>query len=175
MFEVNDTVLYGTDGVCVITEISRQKFGRTVRDYYVLRPVYQDGAVIYVPTDSEKLLGKMRRILSAEEICQLIRAMPQEERLWVDDEGERKRLYTEVLHSGDRRALVRMVKALYEHRQALQQIGRKFHTCDERFLRDAEQILYHEFAHVLHIEPDQVQPFILRQIELAQREKEGAT
>lgn len=175
MFQVNDTILYGTDGVCVITEIAKRKFGKTTREYYVLKPVYKDDAVIYVPTDSEKLLGKMRRILSAEEIYRLIRSMPEEGLLWVDDENERKRVYTDVIHSGDRRAMVRMVKALYLHQQSLRKAGRKFHTCDERFMKDAEQILYHEFAHVLHMEPDQVRPFILQQIELAQKEKSGVS
>ena len=39
---------------------------------------------------------------------------------------------------------------------------------DERFLKDAERLLYDEFALVLRIKPDQVLPFILKQINSAQ-------
>ncbi len=39
------------------------------------------------------------------------------------------------------------------------------HIADERFLNEAEKLLYEEFAHVLQIERNQVLPFILKQIQ----------
>ena len=50
-------------------------------------------------------------------------------------------------------------------------MGRKVHVCDERFLKEAEKILYDEFAHVLDIEPEQVLPYIFDQIESAEAEE----
>ena len=40
------------------------------------------------------------------------------------------------------------------------------HVADERFFKTAEKILYDEFALVLEIEPQQVLPFVLQQIEI---------
>ena len=68
MFEVGQTVLYGTEGVCRITEIQEMKVGKKKSEYYVLKPVYRDGATIYVPMDNATLLNRMRQVLSAEEI-----------------------------------------------------------------------------------------------------------
>ena len=37
----------------------------------------------------------------------------------------------------------------------------------ERFLKEAERLLYGEFAHVLHLEPSQVPPYILKELRAA--------
>ena len=67
-------------------------------EYYVLKPIYNDTSTIYVPVHNEKLTGKMRRILSAEEIYRLIRSMPDVDSEWVENEAERKETYKEILH-----------------------------------------------------------------------------
>ena len=53
-----------------------------------------------------------------------------------------------------------MIKALYIHKQQQKQRGRKLHLADEKFLRDAEKMLYDEFAYVLEISPNEVLNFI---------------
>ncbi len=174
MFEMNDTILYGTDGVCLIADITKQKLGDRMMEYYVLKPVYQDKALIYVPTENATLQAKMRRILSAEEIHRLIESMPEEDALWIDNEEQRKAQYRAIIQSGDRQSLIRLIKALYQHQQQQKEAGRKFHVCDERFMKEAEKILYDEFAHVLQLEPDQVLPFILKKIRVKEREAKGS-
>lgn len=165
MFEQSDTILYGTEGICVIEEITRRTFGGKTQEYYVLRPLYGGQSTIYVPTANEKLRGRMRRLLSAEEVRRIIHAMPEEEPLWIENEPERKQAYARILHDGDRQAMIRIIKALHLRQIQLKAAGRKVHACDERFLRDAEKILYMEFAHVLHMEPGQIPAFIRSQIE----------
>lgn len=171
MFQINDTILYGADGVCVIAEIAKRTFGGKTQEYYVLKPVYSDQATIFVPTQNEKLLAKMRRILSEDEIYDMIQGMPEDELLWIENENERKQAYGEIIRTGDRKAMVRLIKTLYLRQQDLKRNGKKFHACDERFMKDAEKILYHEFAHVLHMEPNQVQPFILSRIQAQEQEQ----
>lgn len=164
MFQVHDTVLYGTDGVCEIVEIAARTFGRKTQEYFVLQPLYGNQATIFVPTQNEKLCAKMRRILSADEIYAIIRTMADEEPLWIENEAARKEAYLQILRGGDRRAMARLIKTLYLHRQEVKNTGRKFHASDERMMKEAEKLLYGEFAHVLHLEPAQVQPFIQQKI-----------
>ncbi|MBQ8276411.1 MAG: CarD family transcriptional regulator [Clostridia bacterium] len=165
-FRVDDTVLYGTEGVCRIAEISEQNFMGEPKLYYVLKPVYAGRSTVFVPLDNEALTAKMRRVLSPEEIYTLIRTMPSEEALSIDDDHARRDHCRAVLNGGDRAAMVGMIKALYLRKQRQETAGRKFHVADEHFLHDAEKILYDEFAHVLQIKRDQVLPFILEQIEI---------
>ena len=117
MFQVNDTILYGADGVCVIREIAKRTFSGRTQEYYVLEPIYGNQSTIYVPTHSEKLLAKMRRVLSAEEIYEMIRGMPGDELLWIEDENERKHAYGEIIRSGNRKAMIRLIKTLYLRQQ----------------------------------------------------------
>ena len=138
--------------------------------YYVLKPVYNSNSTVYVPVDNETLTAKMRRVLSAAEIYEIIRAIPSESSMWIEDENERKEKYREILQRGDRMELVRIIKALYHHQQAQRAKGKHLHTADEHFFKEAEKMLYDEFALVLQIRPDQVVPFILQQVELAEKQ-----
>lgn len=106
--------------------------------------------------------------MSKEEIYDLIRSIPDEQTIWIENESERKETYKSIISSGDRHKIVQIVKTLYIHQNDQKSKGRKLHLCDERFLKDAEKILYDEFALVLGLERSQVLPFIMQQVELAQ-------
>lgn len=169
MYEINDIILYGIQGVCKIVDITEKEIDGKCREYYVLKPVYESNSTIFIPVHSEKLTAKMRRILSNEEIYALIKAIPDESTVWIDNEALRREKYSEILTSGDRAALVRMIKTLYLHRQVQREKGRKLYISDERFMNDAEKMLYDEFAYVLHIKREQVLPFILEQIKVNEK------
>lgn len=166
MYKANDTVLYATQGVCKISEISERNLSGSRMEYYVLKPVYDEKSTIFVPVDSKVLTAKMRRVLSAGEIHALIQAMPEENTIWVENEAERREVYKGILSRGERLDLIRLIKTLHEHQQSLKEKGRKMHVTDERFMKDAEKMLHEEFAHVLDMELEEVTPFILRQIEV---------
>lgn len=89
--------------------------------------------------------------------------------LWIDNDNARRERYREILQSGDRAQLVGLIKALYCRQQEQQAKGRKLHAADERYLHEAEKILYEEFAHVLRIKRDEVLPFIMEQIQVKER------
>ena len=173
-YKTGDTVLYSTHGICQIQEQVRRMFGGESREYYVLKPVYAPDSTIFVPVENAALVAKMRRILSAAEIRALIQAMPEENVARLEEETQRKERFRQILGSGDRAAMVRMIKAIYEHQKAQQKKGRRLHLSDERYMKEAEKILYEEFAYVLHISPEQVLPFILEKIQVEEKTEEGA-
>ena len=163
MYRVDDLVLYSAQGVCKITDITTKKINGEVNEYYILKPVYNENAVISVPVHNEKAMAKMRKALSSDEIYRLIRTMPDKALIWIDNDNLRKEKYRNILKGSDRTELISLIKTLYLH----QQKGRKLHNADEQIFAEAEKILYEEFAYVLHIDRDQVLPFILKQIEAA--------
>lgn len=167
MFQVGQTVLYGTEGVCTIEERKIMKVGRAKSPYYVLRPVFRPGSTIFVPEDNAILLSRMRPVLSQDEILQILRQVTQEELVWIEDANERKTEYQKILVSGERLWLLRMVRTLYLRRQALQKAGKHLRTGDEQLLRDAEKLVNDEFALVLEISQHDVPEYIRSQIELS--------
>ena len=109
MFEVGSTVLYGSDGVCTIQNITHKEVGGVSGEYYVLEPVYQKKSTVFVPLDNERLIGRMRNILSADELLDLIKTIPEEPLVWIEDEGERKQTYKEIISRGDCTELMQLV------------------------------------------------------------------
>jgi len=56
-----------------------------------------------------------------------------------------------LISSCDRQRLSQMISSLYRYRKTQTAAGKKFHMCDENFLRDAEKILAGEIAWTLEI------------------------
>ena len=63
MFQVNDTIMYGTQGVCKIVDITEKDFMGTKKEYYVLKPMNDAAATVFAPVNNEKIERKMRKIL----------------------------------------------------------------------------------------------------------------
>jgi CarD family transcriptional regulator len=147
MYEIGEKVLYGIHGVCRISDTEERLVDRVKRQYLVLEPVDQTGAKFYVPTHNAAALAKLR----PEDV---------KKDAWIEDENARKQAYRGLIHSGDRTALIRMVGSLHRHKEAQALAGRKFHLCDENFLRDAEKILSAEFSLVLDLAPGQVSSYV---------------
>ena len=160
MFQVGEVILFGSEGVFRVDDITPKKIGKTVSDYYVLRSVYRSSNVLYIPVGKGGLEEKMYPVLSRAEIEDLIRQLPMSTCRWIDNENERKLRYREILGCGDRLAVAGLIRTLYEHRINQEKTGKKMHLSDERFLKDAERLLYDEIALVMDIEPKQVSTYI---------------
>lgn len=165
MFKVNDVIIYGTQGVCEIVDIERKSIGGTEKEYFVLRPMKDPGATIYAPKDNELVRRKMRRLLTVSQINSLIDSMPNEKTAWIDHVNERRECYKNLLASGDHAALIQMIKTIYTHRKEREAAGKRLHTMDENYLKDAERILYNEFQYVLQLSgKDALMNYILDRI-----------
>ena len=166
MFKINDMIIYGTQGVCKIEDIEEKTFSGVHKTYFVLKPINEKGSTVYAPTDNEFVLKKMRRLLTKDEIHKLIDSMPEENTVWIENESERKALYKEVLAGGEHLELIRMIKAIYAHKNEREAEGKRLHMSDERFFKEAEQILYNEFQYVLHLScKEDLMKYIFERIE----------
>lgn len=157
--------MYGTYGVCKIVDITMKDFLGTQKEYYVLKPSGDETSTLFVPMHNEKMIKKMRRILSEKEVYQLIEAMPLEEASWIENENIRKEEYRKIISQGNHIALIRMIKAIYLQKLKREAEGKHLYISDERFFKEAERILYDEFQYVLNIKREELLPFIFRKIE----------
>ncbi len=141
MFQVGDQVVYGIHGVCRILDLEERRIDRKKVSYFVLEPADQSGARFYVPSENPAALAKLRPVLSKSELEQLLSSDEVREDHWISDENARKQRYRELIGSQDRKELLCMINSLHRHKKEQQEAGRKFHLCDENFLRDAEKLL----------------------------------
>ncbi len=151
MIQNGDKVLYGIHGVCTVTDTQIQTVNHKKIEYYVLTPLDQPAARFYVPTQNQAAVAKLRPVLSAKALETLLRSEETHADCWIEDENERKLRYRELICSSDRTALIAMVRSLYKQKRKLLTIGRKFHLCDENFMRDALKVLATEFSVVLNL------------------------
>lgn len=170
MYQTGQQVLYGIHGVCTVTAIETKRFGKTKTDYFVLQPSAQPDSKYYIPVNSPAALAKLRPLLTREELMELLHSDLIRRNVWIPDENQRKLRFRELITQGDRSELLSMIYSLHRHKLEQQRLGRKFHQCDEGFLKDAEKLMNAEFAHVLGLEPSQIGPFIVREMGLHKAE-----
>ncbi len=160
MYREGQLVVYSMHGVCKLLTPEIRTVDRRKVEYYVLEPLDQPGTRFYVPSHNEAALSKMSPLMTRQELDALLEAHARQEDAWIEEENRRKQYYRELIGSGDRAALVAMVRSLYHHRSQQQAAGRKFHLCDENFLRDAEKLLSSEFSLILGIPQSEVGAYI---------------
>ena len=161
MFEVNDTIMYGTQGVCKVVEITEKDFMGAKKEYYVLKPVNDKGATLFAPVNI-KAGNKMRRILSKEEVQELIAKMPGEETSWIPNTNLRKDTFKKIISNGEHMELIRMIKSLHFQREKREAEGKHLYLADERFLKEAERIIFEEFQYVLKLSKEEVITLIMK-------------
>ena len=165
MFNVGEYVVYGSKGVCQVSDISHVDIPGADADrlYYILRPVGDTGATVYLPTDNQKAV--IRRVMTQEEARQLLDDMPSIEQLWVEDEKKREQTYKDAMKTCDSRMWVSMIKTLYNRKQDRLAMGKKITALDEKYMRAAEHELYDELSIVLDLPREQMAEYITEYVE----------
>ncbi|MBQ5866509.1 MAG: CarD family transcriptional regulator [Oscillospiraceae bacterium] len=164
MLQIGSQVVYGIHGVCRILELEVRTVDRKKVEYFVLEPREQPGARFYVPAHNQAALAKLRPLLTPEALNGLLESEEAHRDCWIPEENLRKQKYRELINGADRAALISMVRVLYKHRESQLAAGRKFHLCDENFLRDAQKLLISEFSMVLGIPQPEVKAYIEKKL-----------
>lgn len=151
MWKNEDQLLYGSHGICTVLGTQLCDVDRKQVEYYVLQPVAQPEARYYVPTQNQKATAKMSALLTPDQIDALLRSEKTTDSLWIPDDNHRKCAYRELLSAGDRVQLMQMLYALRDKKRELERVGKRFHQCDESFIKEAQKLLGAEISHVLHI------------------------
>ncbi|MBQ1372242.1 MAG: hypothetical protein IIY70_04860 [Oscillospiraceae bacterium] len=157
---MNEKIHYSGCGICIIQEISTMRFDHAKERYYVLKPVYQDASVIYVPVKSEQLVSKMRPVLTRQEVEALIDCINEIPTVWEDDPAARKSNFEALLRSNECRNLIALIKTLHAYREERLLEGKTLPVVEDTCLREAQRLLYDEFADALNLQPGQVHDYI---------------
>lgn len=164
MFRIGDQVVYSCHGVCRICDIETRTVDRKNVQYLVLEPLEQNNSKFYVPTHNEAALSKLRPLLTEEALRSLLHSQEIRVDCWIADENQRKQTYRQMISSCDRRALLQMIHTLQKHKSDCMASGRKFHLCDENFLRDAQRVLSAEFSVILNIPQSEVGDYVINEM-----------
>lgn len=154
MFEIEDKVVYGVIGVCVVEDINTPPIKGIDGDYYFLQPVYDSKGIIYSPVKNTKVL--MRNIIDVKTCKKYI----ERAKNCKKDEAMNVKVmpiqYDEMIKSQDVEKLMHLIRSLYNVKNERAKDLRKMKSADSRMLLTARKLLYGEFAVVLDREFDDV-------------------
>lgn len=165
MPDIGSYVIYGANGICIIKDKRKEKLCGTKNEYYVLSPVGSNSSTIYVPSDNNELVSRMKSILSKEEILSLIYNIGNDELAWNPDNKQRNEEFGEIIDRGDRKELLRLIKCIYLKKKQLNAENKKLRAADEATLKRAENMINAEFSLVLEMKPEDIPSFIEKLIE----------
>ena len=170
MFQPGDLVVYGSTGVCRVEELTQPAARGTDRKklFYLLKPLHQDG-VIYTPTEGGKV--PIRPVIPAEEAQALLDQIPilEPEVCRGPTLQALAQHYQSVIRTHDCRELLRLMISIRAKQRQIASLNRRLGMVDERFLKQAEQLLCGEFSIALQVPIEDIQADINRRMESAQR------
>ena len=146
MFKVGDYVVYGTNGVCLISDVMPSPFDKKdTRTFYVLKPLSgASTSFIYTPVDNDRVL--MRPLLGRAEAEALLASIAEIPCLVVGEERARRNVYREAIAAADPTVYVALIKTV-DHRR-VEFIGTQRHLPDFEIEYDtvARRHLYTELS-----------------------------
>ena len=164
MFATGDLIVYGGTGVCRVEGVETPKMKGTdgKRQYYMLKPLYQDGTIM-IPVDTKIF---MRPVISAKEAEALIDMIPS-----VRAEAYHDRNFTQLaahyeqsIGTHDCSDLVELIMSIYAKKQYVESQNRKFGQVDARYMKRAENLLYGELSVALDMPMDDVRGYISERV-----------
>lgn len=160
MLTVGSMVHYGLDGVCCVIGSVEKKYDGITSRYLELRPHFRPGDSIYLPEENEALLNRLRPLISPADIREILARPLDAPCVWIEPEPLRRDSFKAALWSGDPRQLLQLIRTIHARKQDLALCGKKLRSSDAAFLKDAERLLYEEFAYVLGIAPQEVPSYM---------------
>lgn len=160
MYQIGDQVVYGIHGVCKIVDQEERVVDRKTVTYLVLEPVDQESSRYLIPTHNASAMAKLRPMLTVEELQSLLHSEEIRDGGWIREENLRKNTYRELITSGDRVELLKMLHSLYSHKKNQISAGKKVHLADDNFLRDAEKLLASEISVVMNLPAEEARAYL---------------
>ena len=164
MYSKGDYVIKLPEGVCRIESVGHLHMSgvNSDKEYYMLVPITDETSKVYIPVDSAK--NRMRSVISKEDALQLIKSMPDINQKDIFNERMRELEYKEAILSGDNEKIVSIIKLIYNRKQKRMKQGKKVTATDDRYFKQAEDILFSELSFVLNIPKEDMGQFILETI-----------
>ncbi len=163
--KIGEHVVYKKHGVYEIAEIRRERVCSEFKTYYILKSVYDSNATVYVPADKEDLVNQMERVLSKQEVDEIILSSMDGYVEWIDTNAERFQAQEEIIAQGDLSRILAMMRLLMRKREEAIKAKTKVFAHDERMLSASQKIISEAFAFSLSLDKKGVMGYISEKLD----------
>lgn len=160
MYNKGDYVVKIPEGICQIENVGHLDISGMNKDraYYMLVPVKEKASKIYIPVDNAD--GRIRHIITKDDAMKFIKSIPAIREKDISDEKLREQEYKSAILSGDHVKIVSIIKSIYARKQERIKEGKKVTATDDRYFKQAEDILFSELSFALQIPKENMEQFI---------------
>ena len=164
MFNIGEKIIYGTEGVFVVSEYARSPIDKNDdRIFYILKPAYgSESNIIYTPADNTRV--KMRSVMSREEALGVIANIPRVPLLFIEQEKKRRNAYRDAMSEGETTEYISIIKTIHYKREDCIKHKKRLSESDAEYEKKAKYCLYGELAVSLGISFDEVEGYILNML-----------
>lgn len=157
MFKIGDYVVYGSSGICKVSDIEKMKFSETddEKEYYVLLPMGSVNSSVYVPVDNVRIV--IRSVIDKEEAQKVIDEISDIEEIEIASDKLREERYREWAKLCDLRKWVSILKTICTRKKVRLEQGKKITAVDDKYFRLAEDNLYSELSFALGMQKVEIE------------------
>jgi len=164
MYKVGEYIIKPINGICEITDIAPVDMagGNRNKLYYFLTPINDKGTKIYVPVDKEN--NGIRRVITQDEAWNIIKEIENMDEVWIDNDKQREQRYKEALKNCNLREIIGIIKNMYHRKVERSMQGKKNTLVDQKYFKQAEDMLYSELAFTLGKNKDDIKEIIFQTV-----------
>jgi CarD family transcriptional regulator len=148
MFNIGDIIFYSLHGLSKIDDICEKTFSDVTRTYYVIHPLEQPNLTISTPVDNDKVV--MLKRMESEEAEEILQSFKQPGIDWIEDLKQRKMKYQDILATGKRKEIARVVNTLMRESFELSLNKKRLYDQDSKLLHKVQNLLFKELAMTLN-------------------------
>ena len=163
MFQIGDYVVSSANGICKIDGEIEQDWSGEKRLYFVLSPIREEGAKVYIPVENAD--QRVRKAMTRQDAQELINKLKATPELPIENEKFCEKEYKTAIYSQDPLQIVRMIKTIYARKQQRVAQGKKTTTVDDRYFKIAIHTLHSELAYAWDCREEEVEAKIIEAIE----------
>lgn len=156
MYQIGDYVVKLNNGVCQVKDIVTmdQPVAMRGKKYYLMVPYEDANAKVYVPVEGKN--NNVRVVMSFDEAKAFISRIPQIQDAEILSEKVREQEYKDAIRSGSPERLMSILKNIYKRCQNRIAQGKKSTTVDERYYKQAGNMLFSELAFALNCDKSEI-------------------
>ena len=144
MFNVGDTIIYSSHGLCHIDSISEKTFSGVTKSYYILHPLNNPKLEICAPLSNKS--NSMLELMNAEDAEKILNTFALPGLEWIEKSTHRVQTYSDRAKKGDRREITKIIKTLMIKKMEIERNDKKFPEVDRKLLSSMQDILFAELA-----------------------------
>ena len=158
MFNIGDTIIYSSHGLCHIDDITEKTFSGITKTYYVLHPVDNVQLQINAPIDNKTI--SMLEIMTKEQAEDILKSFTLPGIEWIEKNNQRTQIYSAIIKKGNRKEIAKIINTLMIQKYHLQQEGKKFPEYDRKLLVEIQKVLFADLAISLNTTPKDIEQHV---------------